>query len=216
MSLTSTAWVLKVWERESSRRGQLRTLAFNFSPRFNLRCSLVLITLENSTFLALDLGYFSVMANHRDVVSVERVMRAPASAIFEVLADPRRHPEIDGSGSVIQARIDAPDRLSLGATFAMNMRRGLPYSMINTVTEFDEGRRVAWSPKPANWRGARFFGRIWRYELEPIDGGTSVRETWDISSDGLRFFLRHLYTSRFRQDMTKSLERLDGLVATQS
>jgi len=156
------------------------------------------------------------MANHRDIVSVERVMRAPAAAIFEVLADPRRHPEIDGSGTVRHARPDAPARLSLGATFAMDMRRGFRYGMINTVTEFDDGRRIAWSPKPANGRGARFFGRIWRYELEPVDGGTRVRETWDISSDGLRFFLRHLYASRFRQDMTKSLERLDNLVATQS
>ena len=24
-------------------------------------------------------------------------------------------------------------------------------------------------------------GPIWRYELEPVDGGTRVRESWDIS-----------------------------------
>jgi len=170
---------------------------------------------EDSTFLALDLGYFKVMTNHRDIVSVQRVMRAPAAVIFDVLADPRRHPEIDGSGTVEQAQPDAPDRLSMGATFAMNMRRGLRYSMVNTVTEFDEGRRIAWSPKPANGLGARFFGRIWRYELEPVDEGTRVRETWDISSERLRFFLRHVYASRFRQDMTKSLERLESLAANQ-
>jgi hypothetical protein len=44
----------------------------------------------------------------------------------------------------------------------MDMRRGMRYGMINTVTEFDEGRRIAWSPKPANGLGARFVGRIWR------------------------------------------------------
>ena len=198
------------------RGGPSRTTAFDFSPSVDFRGSLALRTSQNSTFRALDLGYFRAMTNHRDIVSVERVMRAPAGTIFEVLADPRRHPEIDGSGTVRHARPDAPDRLSLGATFAMDMRRGLRYGMINTVTEFDEGRRIAWSPKPANGRGARFFGRIWRYELEPVDGGTRVRETWDISSEGLRFLLRHLYASRFRQDMTRSLERLDNLVATQS
>lgn len=202
--------------RERLRRGQLGTSTFNFELWLIFRGSLFLSTSENSAFSALDLGYFSVMTNYRDVVSVERVIRAPSAAIFEVLADPRRHPEIDGSGTVRQARPDAPDRLSLGATFAMDMRRGLRYGMINTVTEFDEGRRIAWAPKPANGRGARFFGRIWRYELEPVDAGTRVRETWDISSEGLRFFLRHLYASRFRQDMTKSLERLDNLVAAQS
>ncbi len=26
-------------------------------------------------------------------------------------------------------------------------------------------------------------GRIWRYELEPTDGGTLVRESWDISQE---------------------------------
>jgi hypothetical protein len=192
----------------------IATSAFNLSLRLNFSGTTVSSTLENSTFLVLDLGYFRVMANHRDIVSVQRVMRAPASVIFDVLADPRRHPEIDGSGTVMQARPDAPDRLSLGATFAMNMRRVLRYGMINTVTEFDEGRRIAWSPKPANGRGARFFGRIWRYELEPVDEGTLVRETWDISREGLRFFLRYVYASRFRQDMTKSLERLESLAIT--
>ena len=34
------------------------------------------------------------------VVSVERVIDAPAAAIFAIVADPSRHPEIDGSGSV--------------------------------------------------------------------------------------------------------------------
>ncbi len=156
------------------------------------------------------------MSNPRDIVSVERVMYAPAAVIFDVLADPRRHPDLDGSGTVRSARSGAPARLSEGATFTMDMKRGLKYGMINTITEFDEGRRIAWSPKPANGLGARFFGRIWRYELESVDGGTRVRETWDISREGLRFLLRYVFASRARRDMTRSLERLEGLVTTRS
>jgi uncharacterized protein YndB with AHSA1/START domain len=156
------------------------------------------------------------MANPRDVVVVERVMRAPASALFDVLADPRRHSEFDGSGSVRQARSNAPERLSNGAAFTINMKRVLPYAMTSTVIEFEEGRRIAWSPKPANGIGARFFGRIWRYDLEPVEGGTRVRETWDISKESMRFFLRHLSTKRFRNDMAKSLERLETLVSSDS
>ena len=50
------------------------------------------------------------------------------------------------------------------------MRWGLPYRISNTVVEFDEGRRIAW----------RHFGRhVWRYELEPVAGGTRVTETFD-------------------------------------
>ncbi len=32
-------------------------------------------------------------------------------------------------------------------------------------------------------QGRFFGGRIWRYELEPADGGTLVRESWDISQE---------------------------------
>jgi len=97
----------------------------------------------------------------------------------------------------------------------MDMHRFIGYGMTSTVTEFDERRRIAWAPKPANGRGARFFGRIWRYELEPVDAGTLVRETWDLSHDRLRVLLRHLAASRTRRDMVKSLERLDGLVTAE-
>lgn len=154
------------------------------------------------------------MGNPRDIVSTERMIHASPAAIFDVLAAPHRHPDFDGSGTVKHARPGGPTRLSEGATFAMDMQRGLRYGMVNTVTEFEEGRRIAWSPKPANGRGARFVGRIWRYELEPVDGGTRVRETWDISHDGLRFLLRYVAASRTQRDMAKSLERLEGLVTS--
>lgn len=159
-----------------------------------------------------DLGYFEDVADLRNVVHVERVISAPASVIFDVLADPRRHPEVDGSGTLIEARSDSPVRLSRGVEFAMDMRRGLPYRMVSTVTEFDEGKLIAWAPAPAHGRAAWLFGRIWRYELEPVEGGTLVRETWDLSHDALRWILRFLYASRFRGDMTRSLQRLDDLV----
>jgi uncharacterized protein YndB with AHSA1/START domain len=156
------------------------------------------------------------MTNPRDVVSVERVIAAPAQQIFEVLADPARHSEIDGSGSVKDPHPGTPARLSLGATFGMSMKRGISYSMMNTVTEFDEPRRIAWSPKPVSGRGARMVGRIWRYELEPVDGGTRVRETWDISKEGLRFVLRYVAAGRTRRDMQKSLDRLASIVTQPS
>jgi hypothetical protein len=151
------------------------------------------------------------MADSHDIVSVERVIRAPAATIFDIIADPARHPEIDGSGSVRALRPGSADRLSKGATFGMDMRRGVPYAMVNTVTEFDEGRRIAWEPRLAGGPVARFAGRVWRYELEPVEGGTLVRETWDISREVLRFVLRFVAVSKTREDMTKSLERLDSM-----
>ena len=156
---------------------------------------------------------FGNMASGRDKVSTERIIRAPAAAIFDVIADPARHADFDGSGSVRNLRFATPTRLSKGAVFVMDMRRSLPYGMANTVVEFQEGRAIAWAPRFANGRAPRFFGRVWRYELEPVDGGTLVRETWDVSHDRLRVILRLLFTRPFRRDMEESLRLLDGLVA---
>lgn len=121
------------------------------------------------------------------VVSCQRTIAAPASKIFDLLADPRRHPEIDGSGMVRKPDVDGPERLTLGARFGMGMKLGLRYRMINTVIEFDEDRRIAWEPKPevrgAIKEGGIIGGRIWRYELEPVEGGTVVRETWDATAE---------------------------------
>jgi uncharacterized protein YndB with AHSA1/START domain len=123
------------------------------------------------------------MSEPSDVVSVERVIAAPAEGIFELLADPARHHDIDGSGSVRDAK-SSPTRLTMGATFGMSMHLGINYSMLNEVIEFDDGKRIAWQTRPSgNFQRKLFGGRIWRYELEPADGGTLVRESWDISQE---------------------------------
>ena len=57
------------------------------------------------------------------VISRSTIVPAPAQTIFDLLADPRRHNEIDGSGSVKQAEVDAPERLSLDAKFGMKMHK---------------------------------------------------------------------------------------------
>ena len=72
------------------------------------------------------------------VVTVERVIPAPPERIFAILADPRRHPEVDGSGTVRQAAPAGPSRLSQGAKFGMAMKFGMPYRMVNTVVEFED------------------------------------------------------------------------------
>jgi uncharacterized protein YndB with AHSA1/START domain len=155
-----------------------------------------------------------IVTDSRDTISVERVIAATPEQIFDVIADPTRHREFDGSGSIQAPAPGAPQRLELGAKFGMSMKRGLGYSMLNTVTEFEENRRIAWSPKPASGRGARWVGRIWRYELEPVQGGTKVTETWDISREGMRYVLRYIAAGQTRSAMERSLEKLDALVTT--
>ena len=91
-----------------------------------------------------------------DVLSVERVIAAPPEAIFALVADAGKHPLIDGSGSVKQVQEGAPERLSLGSTFGMDMKVGVNYSMVSEVVEFEDNRRIAWQSKPArSGRAAR-------------------------------------------------------------
>ncbi|MDQ3615693.1 MAG: SRPBCC family protein [Actinomycetota bacterium] len=100
---------------------------------------------------------------------------APPEVVFSIIADPRQHSRIDGSGSV-RDTIDGPPRLSKGATFGVSMKLfGLPYRISNRVVEFEENRLIAWR---------HFGGHRWRYELEPVAGGTLVTETFDYSRYG--------------------------------
>ena len=121
-----------------------------------------------------------------DVVSVERLIAAPPERIFELVADAAKHPLIDGSGTVREVQEGAPQRLSRGSEFGMSMRAGLPYAMVSKVIEYDDNRRIAWQSRPKGPIGMLVGGRIWRYELEPADGGTRVRESWDITRDRQR------------------------------
>lgn len=113
------------------------------------------------------------------IKSARIVIDAPAEKIFSILADPKRHAEIDGTKS-IRGTFSGPDRLVLGSKFGMNMRLGINYHVTNTVMEFEENRLIAW----------RHLGRWrWRYELKPLspsqtevtetfDGTTSISQTW--------------------------------------
>lgn len=107
-------------------------------------------------------------------VSRRVVVDVPAEAIFARLADPRRHRELDGSGTV-RNRVSGPDHLKLGDTFTVSMKQlGVPYRIKSKVTRFTENREIAWR-HPA--------GHTWRWELEPLSPTrTRVTETWDYST----------------------------------
>ena len=135
------------------------------------------------------------------IVSVERVIPAAPGLIFEILADPRQHSKIDGSGSVKAAKVSAPSRLSKGSKFTMDMKILIPYKMTNTVVEFEENRRIAWQ---------HFGGHIWRYILKPVDGGTKVTEQFDYngSKSALALKLRGSMSTN-EKFMIKTLENIE-------
>jgi uncharacterized protein YndB with AHSA1/START domain len=150
-----------------------------------------------------------------DVVTVEKVIKASPEAVFDLLADASVHPIIDGSGSVKQVKPGAPQRLTLGSTFGMSMKVGIGYSMINTVVEFEENRLIAWQARPPGFMGRVSAGRIWRYELEPVDGdSTLVKESWDLTKDHQRILLKlGVLPEKTRSNMAKTLDRIEEITA---
>lgn len=110
------------------------------------------------------------------LISETTTIDAPPAVVFAIVADPRQHTRIDGSGSV-QVMTHGPERLAEGATFGADMKLfGMPYKITNHVVEFEEDRRIAWR---------HFGGHRWRYEISPTDdGGTQVTESFDFTRHG--------------------------------
>lgn len=147
-----------------------------------------------------------------DVLTVERVIPAPPAAIFALLSDASKHPLIDGSGTVKQAKGE-PEPLTLGSKFGMSMKLGVRYSTVNTIVEFDQDRRIAWQTGADGLLGKIAAGRIWRYELEPVEGGTRVRESWDLTQDKQRRLLKLGPTPKQTQrNMEKTLQRIEEVL----
>jgi uncharacterized protein YndB with AHSA1/START domain len=141
------------------------------------------------------------------LVTEQRHVRAEPQRLFDIVADPARHPELDGSGSVRAAQAGNPARLALGARFSMDMKVGAAYRVTNTVVEFEEGRRIAWH---------HLNGHIWRY-LFDADGdgagdGTTVTEQWDARPAHIRLPLLILgFPARNRAGMRATLAQLERL-----
>jgi hypothetical protein len=133
------------------------------------------------------------------IISDSILIDASAEQIFDILADPRRHRSIDGSGAV-QGLVSGPDRLSEGARFGMQMKIGLPYRITNTVIEYDENRRIGWQ---------HLARHTWRYELEPTGAGTRVTESWNWSTSPVARLMEFArYPARNKHAIRATLIRL--------
>ncbi|MFM8531368.1 MAG: SRPBCC family protein [Ilumatobacteraceae bacterium] len=149
------------------------------------------------------------MAKQHDpkkVLSATKVVAASPQQIFDLLADPARHSEIDGSGSVVKPRPGGPERLALGARFGMDMKIGVPYKLTNEVVDFDEPNRIAWR---------HVGGHIWRYILEPTDGGTRVTEEFDWNGSKSPLVLKVSGTfAKNQKSMEATLDRMSALFSS--
>lgn len=146
-------------------------------------------------------------------VTVERLIPAPPEEIFDLLATPARHAELDGSGTLRRAH-GSQRRVGLGDSFGMNMRWGVPYATRNEVTEFEQDRLIAWRTLAPGPLSLVFTGRTWRYELTPAQEGTLVRETWDTSTERplTRALIRERLGGLTKRNMEQTLARIEEIV----
>ena len=131
------------------------------------------------------------MAYESKLIKASLRIQAPASAIFQILSNPHRHMDFDGSGMLRGVVLDSPIS-KVGDTFTMKMHRlGDDYLMLNYVVEFEPDRRIFWEPAPGDSSRAENndpskvgipAGYRWGYVLTP-DGedSTIVTEVFDYS-----------------------------------
>src|ERR1700733_6699509 len=162
-------------------------------------------------------------------LQVSRRVEAPATLIFEILANPQRHVDFDGSDMLRGAVLDRPIS-DVGDTFTMKMHRlGDDYLMLNYVVEFEPDRRIFWEPAPGDPSRVEGddpskvgipAGYRWGYILTPDgDDATVVTEVFECGSleEEMRQSILHDDGSwingnnSMRESMTASLERLEKI-----
>ncbi|MFC4128527.1 SRPBCC family protein [Nocardia rhizosphaerae] len=108
------------------------------------------------------------------VVRATRDIAADAATLFALIADPAEQPRWDGNDNLAQAKPGQRVH-AVGAVFTTTLTNGADRD--NHVVEFEEGRRIAWTPSEP---GRTPPGHLWRWELEPVDDRTTrVTHTYD-------------------------------------
>ncbi|MBJ7288970.1 SRPBCC family protein [Williamsia sp.] len=142
-------------------------------------------------------------------ITVERLIDASAKDIFEILSNPKRHVELDGSGFV--RGDENGERISkVGDVFTMNMdgpHMGGEYKTDNHVSGYAHDKLLAWKTAPA---GTEPPGWEWLWELEPQGpDATLVRQTYDWSNVTDKELLKQIsFPLVSEKDLEDSLGRL--------
>jgi uncharacterized protein YndB with AHSA1/START domain len=161
-------------------------------------------------------------------VKVSRRIEAPTARIFEILCDPQRHPDLDGSseytgeGKMLQGALTNDVITGVGDVFAMKMN--FPevgdYVMLNYVVEFEPNRRIGWEPAPGDEAASEDgkypigvpSGHRWSFQLNP-DGedATVVTELYNDASAPEELREATHNGEDWIDSMTVTLARLDEI-----
>jgi hypothetical protein len=120
---------------------------------------------------------------------------APAAELYALAADPRRHHELDGSGTV-RDNIKMPTELTEGSKFSTSMKMfGVPYRVTSTMTVLRPNEVVEWRHP---------VGHSWRWEFESL---TRVTETFCYRDAGaIKNTLKYYERMGFRKANASGIE----------
>jgi hypothetical protein len=172
-----------------------------------------------------DKGGTLVTADECRPVAVSRRIGAPAREIFQILADPGRHSDLDGSG-MLRGAAGNTVITGVGDVFVMKMHFPAlgDYEMNNHIVEYELDRRIGWEPEAGRGHSGRSedpgqnrWGHRWSYELTP-DGphATVVTEIYDCSRAPEEERVGMDNGNVWIESMAKTLERLESLCAAPS
>jgi uncharacterized protein YndB with AHSA1/START domain len=103
---------------------------------------------------------------------VSTTIAAPPDHLWAIISDVTRHPELAGSGEVMQTELLTPEPLRKGSRFQSRQNvRGLRYTTVSHVVACDPPRRLAWR---IGLPGTPPFGQVWQFELIPEGQSTRV------------------------------------------
>ncbi|MEV0673464.1 SRPBCC family protein [Mycobacterium sp. NPDC050441] len=138
-------------------------------------------------------------------------VNAPAAELFAMIADPRRHHEIDDSGTVGD-NVKCPDDIAPGAKFTTGMRMyGVPYRITSVVTAVRPDELFEWRHP---------LGHRWRWEFTALTPTlTRVTETFDYRDTGpikdtLKYYERMGFAKGNAKGIESTLTKLHDRYAT--
>lgn len=126
---------------------------------------------------------------------------AAAQTLWEIAANPHRHHELDGSGTV-RSTARGPEQLSEGDRFSVDTKKfGLAYALkpVVTAAEPPHGDDTG----VVEWRQPT--GHRWRWEFEASDAQTTrVTESYD-ASDQQALLRRGLNLAKVQDENARSI-----------
>ncbi len=100
--------------------------------------------------------------------TVSGLITAPCEVLFEIISNPERHPDIAGSGEVMEVRMLTKGPMRVGSGFqSRQCLRWYQYPTRSYVQVYEPPYRFIWLSGPGFRKPP--FGQLWGFELSPVD-----------------------------------------------